>query len=59
MKAPLLQGKRFQHTRALMTATDDSIKELNDNNKLLGTLNLAKRWADIIDRQGNYKVPTV
>jgi hypothetical protein len=58
LKAPL-QGKRFQHTRALMTATDDSIKELNDNNKLLGTLNLAKRWADIIDRQGNYKVPTV
>ena len=42
-----------------MTATDDSIKELNDNNKLLGTLNLAKRWVDIIDRQANYKVPTV
>jgi len=41
-----------------MTATNDSIKELNENKKLLGTLNLAKRWADI-HRQGNYKVPTV
>jgi hypothetical protein len=40
-----------------MTETQKRIKELNDNNELLGTLELNKRWEDIIDRHGNYKVP--
>jgi hypothetical protein len=56
LKGPL-KGQRFQHSRALMTETQKRIKELNDNNELLGTLELNKRWEDIIDRHGNYKVP--
>ena len=43
LKLPL-KGKRFQHLRALKTETDKTIIDLNNNNKLFGTLNLPKRW---------------
>jgi hypothetical protein len=56
LKAPL-KNRRFPHSRALMTETQNRITELNEKNELLGTLELNKRWEDIIDRDGNYKVP--